>query len=244
MPRREVTAVEALIGFNDGPTITYGTKISQDMLNASLIGLELTFSDGTSKKNVTNLSNIADNKVVWKVSQVEAEDFTYYIGSKEVKKGDLVNAGTDLTFSARLPAGLTATFRKDASEIPDPNDPYAKIEYSLPIPQKTERRKITITKTSPQLKFEHKDYYHLQCRGGGAVACPTLETDNAKVYLFDSQGNRQETTQGITVQGSIRCPACCREQVSDITISYGPTTNYYKEEIKFPITVKVSCLDI
>ena len=243
MPRRKVTAVEAIIGFNPGPSITYGTLITQDMLNASLLGLEVTFSvDGVEyKKNFTDLRNMSDSGPLWKVSDVESEDFTYTIGSRTVTPGTLAPAGLNQTFSARLPAGLLAVFR-EYPEDDTSSEPL--IEYTLRIPRKTAQVNISVTPASPRLEFRHKDYYHLECRSGRAVVCPTLDTSAAKVHLFDSSGNRQETTAGVSVTGSISCPKCGEEQISEIVVRYGPTLQYYKEEIKFPITVKVAKLDL
>lgn len=248
MPRRKVTAVEAIIGFNEGPTIPYGTLITKDMLNASLVGLEVTFQiqDGDTvtehKKNFTDLRNISDDSgPLWKISDIESDDFTYTINNKTVQAGDLAPAGLSQEFKASLPAGFSAVFR----EYPlDDTSTEPLVEYTVDIPSKSEVREISVTPASPKLEFRHKDYYHLQCKSGAAVACPTLDRDGASVYLFDSSGNRQKTQAGISIVGSISCPGCNDERVSEIVISYGPTLQYYKEEIRFPITVKVAKLDL
>ena len=81
MPTRKVISAEALVNFDDGPTIEYGTKISEDMLDASLIGLELTFEDG-AKKSITDLSGID-------IANVQADNFTYRVGSEIVAGGEI-----------------------------------------------------------------------------------------------------------------------------------------------------------
>lgn len=219
--RRRYTTIEPVIRFDAPPVLEYGMKITKNLLDASITGLILTDIHGNSNTTDVLLENM----------QLSQEDFKYYLDGEEVTGGELKDANeSGYEFKAVLES-KTLTLK-------DEND----VSYSVRTKEVEIVRTLIINKTSPQLRFPHRSYYFLY-PAQAANDCPRYDESKATVRLYDGDGVRQETTQGVRVTGSITCPPPCEKEVSEITALYPEDTNYKEEEIVLKVTVEVACND-
>lgn len=219
--RRQYSQIVPVIRFDTPPVLEYGMKITKDLLDASITGLILTDIHGNSNTTDVLLENM----------QLSQEDFKYYLDDEEVTGGELKDANeSGYEFKAVLES-KTLTLK-------DEND----VSYSITTDEVEIVRTLIINKTSPQLRFPHRTYYFLY-PAQAAQECPRYDRSKATVRLYNADGVRGKTTEGVRVSGAITCPDPCEKAVSEISALYPEDTNYKEEEIVLKVTVEVACND-